>query len=300
MRTFDRIPSLRTYLRGIRQEGRSVGLVPTMGALHAGHVALVRRAKAECDAVVVSLFVNPTQFGPHEDFAAYPRDLSADQRLLAEEGVWALFAPAAEEVYPPGARTIVEVEGLSSTLEGACRPGHFRGVATVVSKLLTIVQPDAAFFGQKDYQQLLVIERMTRDLHFPLEIVPVATVREPDGLAMSSRNAYLSQSERQAATALYRALKLAQTRIVEGARDAETRNASSLRAELEEEIRREPLAQIDYVAVADPENLQPLADLPQSPVLVALAVRIGKTRLIDNALIGLDGAWLTRARTRMS
>jgi pantoate--beta-alanine ligase len=295
MRTFDRVSSLRSYLRGIRQEGKTIGFVPTMGALHAGHLSLIRRAKAECDIVVISIFVNPTQFGPNEDFSAYPRDLAADQRLLIDEGASALFAPIVEEIYPPGACTIVEVEGLSSTLEGAHRPGHLRGVATVVSKLFNIVRPESAFFGQKDYQQLLVIERMTRDLNFPLEIVPVATVREPDGLAMSSRNAYLSSAEREAATVLHRALTLAQTKIVEGTWDAET-----LRAELEAEIRFEPLAQIDYVAVADPETLMPLADLPQSPVLVALAVRIGKTRLIDNALIGPDGAWLTRHRTRIS
>lgn len=284
MRTFQQIHPLRAYLRGIRAEDKTIGFVPTMGALHAGHLTLIRKAKSDCDLVLVSLFVNPTQFGPNEDFARYPRDMARDQKLTSNEGVDALFAPSVEEIYPAGAQTVVDVPGLASVLEGAHRPGHFQGVATVVTKLFNIVQPDRAYFGQKDYQQLLVIERLARDLHLQVAVVPVSTVREADGLAMSSRNAYLSLEEREAATVLYRALQRAEELIKGGERDGRR-----VQAELESRIASEPLAAVDYVAVVHPETLEPLPLLSESPTLVALAVRLGKTRLIDNALISPNG-----------
>jgi len=280
MHVFEQIAPLRASLREARAEGKSVGLVPTMGALHEGHLSLIRRARAENGVVVVSLFVNPTQFGPNEDFSRYPRAFERDRQLTEAEGVDALFAPSVEEMYPPGFQTFVDVPNLGSILEGAHRPGHFRGVATVVTKLLQIVQPARAYFGRKDYQQLCIIRRLVRDLDIPTEIVPCPTVREPDGLAMSSRNAYLSAEERREATVLYRALQLAQTRVREGARDP-----LALQREMETLISSEPHASIDYVALVDPDTLQPVADLAASPTLAALAVRIGKTRLIDNLLL---------------
>ncbi|HZO89259.1 MAG TPA: pantoate--beta-alanine ligase [Chthonomonadaceae bacterium] len=291
MRTFEHIGPLRTYLRGLRAEGKTVGFVPTMGALHAGHLTLIRRAKSDCDVTVISVFVNPTQFGPHEDFAAYPRNLGRDQKLASDEGVDALFAPSVEELYPAGFQTSVEVAELSAVLEGARRPGHFRGVATVVTKLFNIVQPDRAYFGQKDYQQLLLIERLVRDLNIPTTIVPVPTVREPDGLAMSSRNAYLSPEERRAATVLYRALQRAEELVKAGATDP-----VQVQAELEALIASEPLAQSDYVALVHPDTLQPVTTLADAVTLVALAVRIGKVRLIDNALIAPNGVPIVRNR----
>lgn len=291
MRTFDQIVPLRAYLRGVRAEGKSVGLAPTMGALHEGHLSLFRRAKSDCDVVVVSIFVNPTQFGPNEDFAAYPRDLNRDMPLAAHEEVDALFMPAVEQIYPPGFQTYVEVTELEKALEGAHRPGHFRGVATVVTKLFNIVQPDRAYFGQKDYQQFLIIEQMVRDLNQPLALVMAPTVREPDGLALSSRNAYLSPEERQAATVLYRALQMAEARVREGARDPER-----LRQELEALIAAEPLATPDYVALVHPDTLQPVTTLDDAVTLVALAVRIGRTRLIDNMLVAPEGVPISRNR----
>src|SRR5579884_299522 len=291
MRTFEHIGPLRTYLRGLRAEGKTVGFVPTMGALHAGHLTLIRRAKSDCDVTVISVFVNPTQFGPHEDFAAYPRNLGRDQKLASDEGVDALFAPSVEELYPAGFQTSVEVAELSAVLEGARRPGHFRGVATVVTKLFNIVQPDRAYFGQKDYQQLLLIERLVRDLNIPTTIVPVPTVREPDGLAMSSRNAYLSPEARRAATVLYRALQRAEELVKAGATDP-----VQVQAELEALIASEPLAQSDYVALVHPDTLQPVTTLADAVTLVALAVRIGKVRLIDNALIAPNGVPIVRNR----
>ncbi len=291
MRTFEHIGPLRTYLRGLRAEGKTVGFVPTMGALHAGHLTLIRRAKSDCDVTVISVFVNPTQFGPHEDFAAYPRNLGRDQKLASDEGVDALFAPSVEELYPAGFQTSVEVAELSAVLEGARRPGHFRGVATVVTKLFNIVKPDRAYFGQKDYQQLLLIERLVRDLNIPTTIVPVPTVREPDGLAMSSRNAYLSPEERRAATVLYRALQRAEELVKAGATDP-----VQVQAELEALIASEPLAQSDYVALVHPDTLQPVTTLADAVTLVALAVRIGKVRLIDNALIAPNGVPIVRNR----
>lgn len=291
MRMFQQVGPLRTYLRGIRAEGKTIGFVPTMGALHEGHLTLIRRARADCDLVLVSIFVNPTQFGPNEDFAAYPRNLARDQKLASNEGTDALFAPAVEEIYPPGAQTVVDVPELSSVLEGAYRPGHFQGVATVVTKLFHIVQPDRAYFGQKDYQQWLLIERMARDLNMFIDVVPIPTVREPDGLALSSRNAYLSPEERQAATILYRTLQRATELVQNGARDPRR-----VQTELEALIAAEPLATIDYVALVHPDTLQPVTMLAESVTLAALAVRIGKTRLIDNMLLAPQGVPLPNNR----
>ncbi len=259
----------------------SLGLVPTMGYLHEGHLALVRRAKAENDSVAVSLFVNPTQFGPSEDFAAYPKDLQRDLRMLRREGVALAFNPTPEEIYPQGHATFIDAGPVAQPLEGAHRPGHFRGVATVVAKLFNIVQPDRAYFGQKDAQQVLVIKRMARDLDFPLKIIVAPTVREPDGLAMSSRNVYLSPAERQAALCLSKGIAAAGRAWERGQRDAER-----LRQLVRAPIEAEPLARIEYVSVADAGTLAELAGAVRSPALVSLAVRIGKTRLIDNTTLG--------------
>jgi pantoate--beta-alanine ligase len=258
----------------------SLGFVPTMGYLHEGHLSLVRAARAGNDSVAVSIFVNPTQFGPAEDFSTYPRDPDRDLALLRAEGVDLVFMPDAGEMYPEGFQTFVEVEGVTRRLEGASRPGHFRGVATVVLKLFEIVRPDRAYFGRKDAQQLAVVRRMVRDLNLTVEVVAMPTVRDPDGLAMSSRNAYLSPTERAAATVLYRALSLAQDMWTKGSRDAE-----AYRRRIAETIAEEELASIDYVSVADPETMEELERI-QGPALVSLAVRIGRTRLIDNVTLG--------------
>ena len=291
MRTFQQISTLRTYLRGIRVEGKTVGLVPTMGALHEGHTSLMRRARGDCDLIVVSIFVNPTQFGPTEDFEAYPRDLNRDMQMTSNVGVDALFFPDAAEMYPNGYQTTVDVPELSVMLEGAVRPGHFKGVATVVGKLLNIVQPDSAYFGQKDYQQFLVIERMARDLNLMPTIVMVPTLREADGLAMSSRNAYLSSAERQAAAILHKALLLAESRIADGAV-----SPAALQKEMEILLAAEPLATIDYIALVHPDTLESVTTLAERVTLIALAVRIGKTRLIDNALAAPPGIPLPKMR----
>ncbi len=253
-----------------------VGFVPTMGYLHEGHLSLVRCARQQCDHVIVSIFVNPTQFGPQEDLAAYPRDLARDLRLLQAEGVDLVWTPTTEVMYPDGFQTWVTVEELTRPLEGAQRPGHFRGVTTVVAKLFNAVQPDKAFFGQKDAQQAAVIRRMTRDLSYPIEIVICPTQREPDGLAMSSRNTYLSPAERQAATVLYRALQAAVRAYQAGERDAEV-----LRQQMRETIAAEPLARLQYVSCADYETLAELERV-EGKALLSMAVFIGKTRLIDN------------------
>ena len=267
-------------MRALRRrfEG-SVGLVPTLGFLHEGHLSLVRAARQRDDHVVVSCFVNPTQFGPGEDYERYPHDPERDLSLLRPEGVDAVFLPAKEEIYPNGDATFVEVAGMDELLEGAHRPGHLRGVATVVAKLLHIVQPHRAYFGQKDAQQLIVVQRMVRDLHFDVEIVARPTVREPDGLAMSSRNVYLSPQERKAALVLSKALRQAEQRLADGERDGER-----LRTAMRELIGQEPLAQLDYVSVADVETLQEL-ELVEGAALASLAVRIGHTRLIDNVTL---------------
>jgi len=264
-------------IRALRQQlGGSVGFVPTMGYLHEGHLALVKRARVENSTVIVSIYVNPTQFGPREDFGAYPRELNRDLELLREEGVDIVFVPSDDEMYPPEFSSWVDVEKVTERLEGASRPGHFRGVATVVAKLFNIVQPTRAYFGQKDAQQVVVIKRMAADLNMGIEIVVVPTVRESDGLAMSSRNIYLSPREREAATILFKALTLARQLSQGGEKDAE-----KIRRQMTSLIQKEPLAQIDYVSIADPETLEEL-NLIDCTALASLAVRIGKTRLIDN------------------
>lgn len=257
----------------------SFGLVPTMGALHEGHLSLVRRAARECDRVGVSIFVNPAQFAPGEDLDRYPRNLERDLRLLEPLGVDLVWAPAPEAVYPPGFQTWVTVEKVSKGLEGAVRPSHFRGVATVVAKLFNLFRPDRAYFGQKDAQQAVVIRRMTADMNFPVRIVVCPTVREPDGLAMSSRNAYLDREERRAAPVLYRALCAARARWQSGERDAE-----ALRAAMKAVVQEEPLAHLDYVSAADPETLEEL-DHVTAGALLSLAVRFRHARLIDNLLL---------------
>ena len=261
------------------QMPRPVGLIPTMGFLHEGHLSLVRRAREECSTVVVSIFVNPTQFGPSEDLATYPRDLTRDLALLEAAGADLVWTPTVDVMYPPGFQTFVEVEGVSDGLEGERRPGHFRGVATVVAKLFAAVQPQRAYFGQKDAQQAVVISQMARDLSFPVEVVICPTVREPDGLAMSSRNAYLNREERAAATVLHRALTVARTSFDSGSREAET-----LRQTMASLIDSEPLARLQYVSCADPLTLQEL-DGPVQRALLSMAVFVGKTRLIDNLLL---------------
>ena len=260
----------------------SLGLVPTMGALHAGHLALVEQALQGNDHVWVTIFVNPLQFGPREDLSAYPRDLEADLRKLKAAGVELVFTPDAEEMYPPDFSTRVEVSGLTERLEGERRPGHFKGVATVVTKLFALARPERAYFGKKDAQQLRVIQRMTRDLGFDLEIVPVATVREPDGLAMSSRNRYLSGNERRAAAALSRALATARAAWLAGERDA-----GQLRERIEKLVAAEPLARVDYVSIADDATLEELEWL-EGPAVASLAIFIGRARLIDNVRLAAD------------
>jgi pantoate--beta-alanine ligase len=258
----------------------TLGFVPTMGYLHDGHLALVRQAKAECDHVAVSIFVNPTQFGPNEDLARYPRDLSRDLELLRAEGVALVFAPSVDEMYPQPYHTFVDVEGVTATLEGARRPGHFRGVATVVCKLFNIVRADRAYFGQKDAQQTVVIRQMVRDLNIPTAIVVVPTQREADGLALSSRNVYLDPAQRAAAPVLYRALEAAAQLYAKG-----ERNAVMLRAAIQHTLAQQPLAQLEYVSVADPRTLQEVEREVEHGALVSLAVRFGTTRLIDNVML---------------
>ncbi len=263
----------------VRRAPRTLGLVPTMGFLHEGHMTLVRRARAENSTLAVSVFVNPTQFGPHEDLATYPMDMDSDLSKLEDAGVDLVLAPSADEVYPKGFDTYVDVGRIAERLENAARPGHFRGVATVVCKLLAIARPDKAYFGQKDAQQSLVVERLNADLNLGAEIVVVPTVREPDGLALSSRNAYLGPEERKAATVLYRSLLLA--------RNLGSTDAEETRGRMRALIESEPLAQVDYVSVADASTLEEL-DRISGAALVSLAVRIGKVRLIDNVLLGAE------------
>jgi len=270
VKTIPEVRALRQKLSG------TVGFVPTMGYLHEGHLALVKQARIENSAVIVSIYVNPAQFGPREDFGAYPRDLDRDLGLLRGEGVDTVFVPSDDEMYSPEFSTWVDVEKVSEQLEGASRPGHFRGVATVVAKLFNIVQPTKAYFGQKDAQQAVVIRRMVADLNMGIEIVVVPTVRESDGLAMSSRNIYLSPGERQTATILFKALTLARQLRQGGEKDAE-----KVRRQITSLIQKELLAWIDYVSIADAETLEEL-NLIDRPALASLAVKIGKTRLIDN------------------
>lgn len=262
-----------------RQQGHRIALVPTMGALHEGHLSLVREGKSRGNRVVVSIFVNPTQFAPAEDFAAYPRNFDRDCSLLEAEGIDVLFHPAAEDIYPPGDQTLVEVKELSNILCGAQRPGHFQGVATVVTKLFNVVRPHAAIFGEKDYQQLQIIRRLVRDLFLEVEIVGYPIVRETDGVAMSSRNAYLNVEERKAARCLSRSLRKAECLLRQGEISAKT-IIEAVKAELEGET----LALLEYVAVCDVESLEPLEEIRRS-ALLALSVTIGKARLIDNKVL---------------
>ncbi len=262
-----------------RQMAEPVGFVPTMGYLHEGHISLVRQARSECKSVIASIFVNPTQFGPGEDFASYPRDTERDLALLEKGKTDAVFMPQPEEMYPQGASSWVDVEGITSRLEGASRPGHFRGVTTVVAKLFNITEPARAYFGQKDAQQALVIQKMARDLNMNLEVIVAPTVREPDGLAMSSRNVYLSSEERRAAPVLWKSLNLAHDLWTNGEKDA-----GKIRKKMISLIESEPRARIDYVSIADTETLEELEKIGDS-ALVSMAVRIGKTRLIDNMIL---------------
>jgi pantoate--beta-alanine ligase len=264
-----------------RSARQRIGLVPTMGALHEGHLSLVREAKSQCDFAVVTIFVNPTQFGPREDLDQYPRTLTADLGALACCDVDAVFVPTPDEIYPAGFSTYVEPPRVSEPLEGRCRPGHFRGVATVVLKLFNLVPADVAFFGQKDYQQFLVIQRMVEDLNVPIEIRMCPIIREPDGLAMSSRNRYLSDSQRQCAVALSRALGRAQELVAAGERDA-----PNLIDTMQRILAEAGVSRVDYVAITDPQTLEPLARLDRQGVAL-IAAYVGQTRLIDNALLRL-------------
>ena len=270
---------MRSACRGVRREGERLGFVATMGALHEGHLSLVRAAKTSCEAVAASIFVNPTQFGPNEDLAKYPRSFERDGELLRKEGVELLFAPAVEEMYPPGAVTWVTVEELSGKLDGRSRPGHFRGVTTVVAKLFHIIEPDAAFFGQKDAAQVAIIRRMVRDLNLAVQIEVCPIVREADGLAMSSRNAYLSPQQRRQALVLHRSLM-----HVKDVAEKGERNAAKLVAAAENELAREPSVRVDYFEIVDPDSLDAVEDV-SGGALAAVAGFVGTTRLIDNILL---------------
>lgn len=283
MKVVKGIDEVRAAVRQARQEGKRIGFVPTMGYLHEGHLSLVDRAREMTDYVVVSIFVNPLQFGPNEDYDRYPRDLERDERMARQRGVDLLFAPDVAEMYPEPIKTTVHVADLSAPLCGASRPGHFDGVATVVLKLFNIVQPDYAFFGLKDAQQVAVVSRMVRDLNVPVTIVPCPIVREADGLAMSSRNVYLSPEERRQATVLYESLQWAKEAVATGLRDWE-----ALKRGVRERIAQKPLAEIDYVDVLAYTDLVPPRGVPGEQVLIAVAVRFGRTRLIDNALVTLE------------
>jgi pantoate--beta-alanine ligase len=278
MKTVSRIKTVQKILNPLRGR-KKIGFVPTMGAFHEGHLSLMRQAKREGHTLVVSLFVNPLQFGPKEDFAVYPRDLQSDRRKAEEAGVDLLWVPSVEEIYPPPYRTFIEVEEIGRRWEGESRPGHFRGVATVVAKLFQVVRPDRAYFGQKDYQQTRVIQRMVQDLHFNISLRILPTLREEDGLAMSSRNQQLSAVERKAAPILYKALRHAETRVHQGERSSQT-----ILSELKSLIQSEPLATIDYIALCDPEALEPVDRLERETILL-LAVKIGRVRLIDNLFL---------------
>jgi len=283
MKTLTTIAEMKAAVRAARAEGKTVGFVPTMGFLHEGHLSLVRASKSTFGLTVVSVFVNPTQFGPQEDFKTYPRDLARDAAMLEKEGVDILFNPEAGAMYPEGYGTYVEVQGLQDRLCGASRPGHFRGVCTVVLKLFEIVRPDVAYFGRKDAQQAIVLTRMVRDLNLDVRIDVRPIVREADGLAMSSRNTYLNPAERQAALVLIRSLRAAGTWIAAG-----ERRAAAVVAGIREMIGREPLARIDYAEAVDAADLGPVETITDG-TLIALAVFIGKTRLIDNAVVGPEG-----------
>ncbi|MEO6828231.1 MAG: pantoate--beta-alanine ligase [Acidobacteriaceae bacterium] len=278
MQIFSGIAEIRAAVAELRRNG-SVGFVPTMGALHAGHCSLLQAARRRCPGTVASIFVNPAQFGPNEDLSQYPCTLEGDVRMLEAEGIDLLFEPTAQEIYPAGTSTWIEVAGVSERLDGASRPGHFRGVATVVAKLFHIVQPDVAFFGQKDAAQVAVLRQMVRDLNFPLELAVCPTVREPDGLAMSSRNRYLSTAQHQQALSLFRALQAAEKLASRGERCAQT-----LLQAMTATLQRETGVRVEYVAVVDPDTLLPVEEIQQG-ALVAVAAYVGGTRLIDNILL---------------
>lgn len=273
------VSELRTEVAVARRDGKSVGFVPTMGALHAGHVSLIDRARAECDLVVTSIFVNPTQFAPHEDFQRYPRPRELDLKICGDAGTDVVFYPTTEMMYPAGYKTVVEVQGLSEILEGAIRPGHFRGVATVVTKLFMIVQADRAYFGQKDFQQQLLIRTMARDLNIPTEVITCPTLRDPDGLAMSSRNAYLSPEERQKGLCLSRALQNVARMVETGERDL-----GKLKTTLRDEICSVDGVTLEYAVIVDPATLADLSDV-QSEMVALVAARVGTTRLLDNMFL---------------
>lgn len=273
------VEEVRAACLAARRDRARLGLVPTMGALHEGHLSLVRAAKESCDVVAASIFVNPTQFGPNEDLAKYPRSFERDCELLEKEGVQLLFAPSVEEMYPADAVTWVAVEGLSDKLDGRSRPGHFRGVTTVVAKLFHIIEPNAAFFGQKDAAQVAVIRRMVRDLNFPVEIVVGPIVREPDGLAMSSRNAYLDVQQRKQALVLHRSLMLVEKLAQQG-----ERSAARLIAAARKELATEPGVRLDYFEIVSPETLDPVENI-STGALAAVAAFVGATRLIDNVML---------------
>ncbi len=279
MQLINSIRDMQSLAESLRKQGRTIGFVPTMGFLHEGHLSLMRRARSECDTVVVSIFVNPAQFGPGEDFDRYPRDEEGDRRKCQFEGVDLLFMPTASEMYPVKPTVFVTVEGISDILEGAIRPGHFRGVATVVAKLFHIVKPHAAYFGQKDYQQCAVIRRMTEGLNLDVNIVALPTVREQDGLAMSSRNSYLNADERRAAAAIHRALSAAEHLALAGVKEPE-----KLRNKMRAVFAEEKTITIDYIEIADSESLETL-DTVRGKAVILVAVRLGKTRLIDNLVL---------------
>jgi pantoate--beta-alanine ligase len=280
MEIFRTVQELREQVRADRKQGSTIGLVPTMGALHAGHASLIRAARTECGLVAVSIFVNPTQFGPNEDYSRYPRTFEADCALANAEGANVVFAPLVEELYPSGAATFVEVEGLSGRLDGASRPGHFRGVATVVSKLLIAAEADLAFFGQKDAAQVAVLRRMVADLLLPAKIVVCPIVREPDGLALSSRNVYLSATERPQALVLNRSVRQAERMVAMG-----ERRAAMLIQEARRIFAAEPAARVDYIELVDWNTLLPV-DTAAPGTLFAVAAWVGATRLIDNTVVG--------------
>ena len=279
MKIIKTISEMRDYSRELRQAGETIGFAPTMGYLHEGHISLFEAAKSQNTKAVVSIFVNPAQFGPAEDLSTYPRDIEGDLKKCEMASVDAVFIPEAREMYPDAYSTYVDVSGVAAVMEGARRPGHFRGVTTVVAKLFNIVMPDRAYFGQKDYQQTVVVRRMAQDLNMSTEIVVLPTVREPDGLAMSSRNAYLSPKERAAALTIYRALSSARNLY-----DAGERNADALINKIRETVKDEPLVDLEYAEAADAETLSPLGEIDGKAVL-AVAARVGKTRLIDNVLL---------------
>ena len=279
MKVISSLSEMQALSESARKADRRIGFVPTMGFLHEGHLSLMRKARKDCDIVVVSVFVNPTQFGPNEDYDRYPRDVEGDRKKCDSAGVNVLFMPSAADMYPRNAVVSVSVDGVSDVLEGAARPGHFRGVATVVAKLFNIVKPHAAFFGQKDFQQSVVIKRMVKCLNMDVDVIVFPTVREQDGLAMSSRNSYLSADERRSAASVYRALTAGEALVMSGARDP-----VKLKDEIRSVLLKEKGVDIDYVEIADPESLTPLV-IVKTPAVILAAVRLGRTRLIDNILI---------------